>query len=388
MLRRGCQAAPGFLVGCLLLVLALPAFSSGRTPFVVPDEFGPFAVGRVTLFLEDPARDDRPVPVDIWYPVDAEDAVAPLSLYLLLGFAIVSDHALSGPPVAEAGGFPLVVFSHGSGGIRFQSFFLTEILASHGFVVAAPDHLGNTLLEGLIGIADPFEEAFVNRIGDVSFLIDRMLEKSADPTDPFHGSVDPRRIGVTGHSFGGLTSLALAAGFSGEAPDGIELELPPDFEPIPPDRRVRAIVPIAPVSSVFSDSELAGIQVPTMIIGGSLDTTTPIDSQSTRPFELIHGRAFLAELQGAVHFSFSNSCDLVQVLVDGGFSLEFIEGLIGSDFIAPCGADVLDIAEAHRLTSLYAVAHLRRHLMRAGRYEFFLGNRYSRIFEPDVIFSR
>src|SRR5690606_13389968 len=38
------------------------------------------------------------------------------------------------------GPFPLVLFSHALGGYRSQSTFLTEHLASWGFVVAAPDH--------------------------------------------------------------------------------------------------------------------------------------------------------------------------------------------------------------------------------------------------------
>ena len=47
---------------------------------------------------------------------------------------------IRGLTVAQ-GRFPLVVFSHGYGGLRTQSSFLTAHLASWGFVVAAPDHL-------------------------------------------------------------------------------------------------------------------------------------------------------------------------------------------------------------------------------------------------------
>jgi predicted dienelactone hydrolase len=45
------------------------------------------------------------------------------------------------------GSWPVIVFSHGFGGIRFQSYFLTERLATHGFIVIAPDHPGNTLVD-------------------------------------------------------------------------------------------------------------------------------------------------------------------------------------------------------------------------------------------------
>ena len=50
---------------------------------------------------------------------------------------------------APGGPFPGVVFSHGMAGHRRQSTFLCTHLASHGFVVASPDHVGNTLPEML-----------------------------------------------------------------------------------------------------------------------------------------------------------------------------------------------------------------------------------------------
>ena len=41
---------------------------------------------------------------------------------------------------APAAGWPLIVFSHGSGGMRNGYVFLTEMLASHGYIVMAADH--------------------------------------------------------------------------------------------------------------------------------------------------------------------------------------------------------------------------------------------------------
>jgi predicted dienelactone hydrolase len=40
--------------------------------------------------------------------------------------------------------------------VRFQSYFLCEHLASHGFVVVAPDHIGNTTID-LVFPGTPFE---------------------------------------------------------------------------------------------------------------------------------------------------------------------------------------------------------------------------------------
>ncbi len=259
---------------------------SNGEPLYAPDEVGPFAVGRRSFTIEDRDREGRQLPVDVWYPVDLEDATGDPSLYQVtieitiipeiwvipLVFTAPSERALHEPLISQAGDFPLIVFSHGSGGLRYQSFFLTEVLASHGFVVAAAGHVGNTLLDELAGTDEGLSSSMmVARPLDVSFLITHMLERNDAPGDFFYGSIDGERIGVCGHSFGGFTSFAMAAGFGADPPDEVASELPEDFVPVPVDPRVDAIAPLAPASSLFGDTELEAISVPTMIIGGTLD---------------------------------------------------------------------------------------------------------------------
>ena len=74
-----------------------------------------------------------------------------------------------------------------------------------------------------------------------------MLTRNRDPNDDFYAKINERAIGVAGHSFGGFTALAMASGF----------HRPANSIDVPPDRRVKAIVPIAPASSSLSDAELA-----------------------------------------------------------------------------------------------------------------------------------
>lgn len=373
---------------------------SNGEPLHAPDAVGPYAVGRSSFTIADPDREGRELPVDVWYPVDPEEATGEPSLYQVtfqlsiipevwvipIVFTAPSERALKEPLISQAGEFPLIIFSHGSGGLRYQSFFLTEVLASHGFVVAAADHVGNTLLDELGGTFAPLSEMMVARPLDVSFLITRMLEKNEDTGDFFYRSIDGERIGVCGHSFGGFTSFAAAAGFGADPPNEVASELPEDFVPVPADPRVDAIAPIAPASSWFGDTELEAIDVPAMIIGGTLDTTTPIETQNVRPFELIPGQVFRADLDGAVHFSFSNSCDLIQGMRNQGIKQWMIDYLLGTEFTQPCGPRSLDIDEAQRITNLYTVSLFKAFVEGDGRYEHFLTEPYAQANEPAVTF--
>ncbi len=276
-------------------------------------DFGPFPVGVRTLALADPARlaasgaGSRPVVTEVYYPSTPE-AVAgvPRDVVTALGLEITETPAFRDVTRA-AGTFPLVVFSHGNNGIRIQSFFFAAHLASHGFVVASPDHHGNTFVDTLNGTVDP--EPTVNRPLDMSFLIDTLLAMSADPDTVLGGAIDAERIGASGHSFGGYTVFALAGGVS-------------DFGTFT-EPRVKAIMPQAP-GSPFPDAFFGTITIPTFIVGGSIDETTPFPSQQERPFDnLPDGPALigLAQLIGGGHFTFSDFCEVPRDLLAflGGF---------------------------------------------------------------------
>ena len=277
--------------------------------------FGPFPVGVKTLFLEDASRPDlgapgesRPVTVEVYYP-STEAAVAglPMDVVRVIGIDLATTPAFRDAAIAP-GTFPLVLFSHGNGGIRFQSFFFAAHLASHGFIVASPDHHGNTFVDQLIDVEDP--DSATNRPLDMSFLIDQFTAFAAASGNFFEGAVDLDKIGMSGHSFGGYTTFALAGGAFG---------LGTFSEP-----RIKAILPQAPFSGSFEDAFFATITVPTLIVGGSLDETTPFPDNQQRPFDqLASGAAVvaLANLRDAGHFTFSDFCEVDRELVAflGGF---------------------------------------------------------------------
>jgi predicted dienelactone hydrolase len=113
---------------------------------------------------------------------------------------------------ARIGSYPLVVFSHGFVGHRRQSSYICSHLASHGFIVAAPDHAGNTVndlvarMSGLASGALPsLAEVCDRRVADVAALLDDLL---VGQKAPWARGIDRARVALTGHSLGGWTALA------------------------------------------------------------------------------------------------------------------------------------------------------------------------------------
>ena len=364
MIRRLTLAVTAFLF------LAGPALASDT-----PDEIGPWIVGHTQLEAVDPNRDDRTLPLEIWYPVDPNDALGDpnFTIYVLLpeplNSGITSTVSFEELPVSNAGVRPLIVFSHGSGGIPIQSITLCETLASHGFIVVAPAHTGNTTGDS----STPFAQAAIDRAHDGPFVIDFMTDKSATPGDPFEGRIDGLNVGVIGHSFGGWTAVAMAGGF-GE---------------IPADTRVKAIMPVAGTASNLTNSEIASISVPTLALVGTLDSLQPA---SRRIHELVELAPFRTRVDvvGANHTHFANVCDIAQALIDAGIPPSLWE-LVGAGALIPiyeatCIPPAFSIDEATRLQNLYAVSLFRRYLLGETFYDSFLTKAYADTNEPDVVF--
>lgn len=184
---------------------------------------GPFPVGVRTHAVTDAAR-QRPLAVELWYPAgeaargrDVNPATRD-AYELLPGFPGAWQEAVR-DAAPRPGRAPLILFSHGYGGHRRQSTFLCTHLASHGHVVAAVDHTGNTVVDIMqmitqlaAGGAPPDLDAqlaqyIALRPADVVFLLDALL---ADLDREIGALIDPSRIGMSGHSFGGWTTLMVA----------------------------------------------------------------------------------------------------------------------------------------------------------------------------------
>jgi predicted esterase len=106
-------------------------------------------------------------------------------------------------PAIDQAPFPLVIFSHGLGGSPESYQPLLERWVSAGFMVVAP----RFPLSRPDAPAGPEAGDVQNQAGDVTFLIDSMVEQSADTGSPFAGLVDGDHVGASGHSQGAITTI-------------------------------------------------------------------------------------------------------------------------------------------------------------------------------------
>ncbi|MHA1647043.1 MAG: alpha/beta hydrolase family protein [Promethearchaeota archaeon] len=186
-----------------------------------PFNRGPFPVGVLTQNFHDPKR-NRTLPTEIWFPAtndfknkDFDEATKDK---YVMGDISSSQNAVRDADIRE-GVYPLIVFSHGYGNHRRLTSHLCTHLASHGYIVAAPDHLGNTFLDLLNykslvqkgtppNIEELSKQIFINRPSDIKFIIDCMT--SAKVEIPLK-MIDVNSIGVAGYSYGGWTILMVAS---------------------------------------------------------------------------------------------------------------------------------------------------------------------------------
>jgi len=237
---------------------------------------------------------DRPLKVEIWYPAKAgkkqielvtyqstlglfNDTARPLIPYQLTGRAM-----RNAAPDLSTGKSPLVIVSHGYPGNRFLLTYLTENLASKGYVVVAIDHTESTYNDRAA-----FQSTLLNRSQDILFVLNQMADLSKPASSSFlAGLADANNTALIGYSMGGYGVLnAAGAGYSKKldtvfaqmtgGSKSIHVRSAGDSEfDASQDPRIKAIVAFAPWGmkfGVWDSTGLKGLKTPTFFIAGNLD---------------------------------------------------------------------------------------------------------------------
>ncbi|MEN2284200.1 dienelactone hydrolase family protein [Algoriphagus sp. SE2] len=299
------------------LILSTFSISLGQStkPFVYGDLLpdapelaprGEFSVGVRTLdFINENQLDilnygkggdslyNRPLKVEIWYPAETIAAATELISYdevmgqngsptrPIIPFTFLGRATRNANPLDGGYSYPLVIVSHGYTGSRYLMTYLTENLASKGYVVVAIDHTEATFRD-----AAGFQSTLLNRSLDDLFVLNEIAKLSQDDSSFLNGLVDADNTALIGYSMGGYGAVNVAGG--GYSPQAAQLFGGmtggsnallkrtignPEFE-ASIDPRIKVIVAFAPWGmqrGVWNAEGLAGIKIPSLFIAGSKD---------------------------------------------------------------------------------------------------------------------
>ncbi len=340
-----------------LIALLLPLGTSAQSDPLRYAQAGEYAVGVQAVRIDsDPSRI---LTGFMWYPAQAASGLA----YADYGYGKRSTRAyLAAQPDRRGAPYPLIIFSHGYGSYAAQSTFLTEHLASHGFIVLAVNHNGSTR-----GDTDPqtgLTLGWYLRPRDVLSQIAWAETLNTDQQSAFYALFNLTRIGVSGHSYGGYTALAAAgaqldfrslSAYCEQTPRFDLACLAQDAQPLlapllaadeavgtlrlPADPRIAAVLAMAPFNApIMGPHGLAAVSVPTLVMVGSADSITPPERDAAPIYEQIRPsqKAFLS-FEGAEHLIFSDCMPLIASL-------------------PRCNDSVWEAARAHAIIKHFAAA--------------------------------
>ncbi|WP_019504131.1 alpha/beta fold hydrolase [Pleurocapsa sp. PCC 7319] len=276
---------------------------------------------------------------------------------------------------------PLAIITHGLGSSRSHFQYLAEHLASHGYVVVVPEHIGSNseykkaFLQGELSVdVSPLE--FYSRPLDVTYLLDEIENHSA-----FQVPIDWEKVGVLGHSFGGYTALALAgAPLNQKRINQVCQQNQPTLNTsmllqcrassLPSgnyklaDSRIKVSLAFNPVtSSVLGPESLKQITIPTMILGGSQDIVAPFIEEQVHPFLWLETEhKYLGVMVGAGHGSISDT-------EEGSDFPDILKGSLNSKI-------------ARDYLKAISLAFLEVHLRDRSDYQPYLSSTYTQTISP------
>ena len=266
-------------------------------------------------------RYNRPLTFEIWYPAKLQAGETQITTYQdVLGhgannperpnlpFAFGGRAARDAEPLRDAEPRPMVIVSHGYSGSRVLLTWLTENLASKGYIVVAIDHTESTH-----GDAGPLQSSLVHRPRDINFALQSITEASLPGLVFMRGLVDAQRTAVIGYSMGTYGALSAAGvGVSkaaalhpGAVPGGhlaaLQFGNPQYHEML--DSRIVAQVLFAPYAPAgfWSEQGVAQLSIPTFIVVGSEDQTTGFSAAQRLFDQAVSAQRYMLVYLNAIH---------------------------------------------------------------------------------------
>ncbi len=204
-------------------------------------------------------------------PLKVADTVAPKVLNLTVQDAARSREVplrVYLPPDATRA--PVALFSHGLGGTREGSAYLGLHWAARGFAAVFLQHPGS---DSSVWAGVPPKERmaamqkaanaanFLLRLRDVSAVLDQLERWNAAEGHPFAGRLDLTRIGMSGHSFGAMTTQAV----SGQRHAGAGISFT--------DPRIRAAILFSPSLPRRANAAqtFGAVNIPWLLMTGTKD---------------------------------------------------------------------------------------------------------------------
>ncbi len=261
-------------IGCFLLLAFATACGDDYDPLAV---FTDFKHKVVDLIVKDVQR-HRDIPVRVYLPQAMQAA-------------------------------PVVLFSHGLGGSREGSSYLGKHWAARGYVSVFLQHPGSDT--GVWKDESPrrrmqaMREAasaqnFLLRVKDVPAVLDQFDHWNTTVGHALAGRLDLRKVGMSGHSFGAVTTQAVSGQMTGRG------------KALFTDARIAAAVIMSPSSPRRGTPEASfgKVSLPWMLMTGTKDTAPIGDADMESRLAVFPalppGSKYELVLFGAEHSAFTD----------------------------------------------------------------------------------
>jgi dienelactone hydrolase len=277
---------------------------------------GPHPVGVRTIELADHQSNARAL-TEIWYPATSPYRGQDLSDRTRDEFSIIPalpamrQNAVREAEPTSSGPLPLILQSHGGYGHRREMSHLAVHLASHGYLVAAPDYPGDNI-EDTFSSPDepaaiakaPIDQSARNRPRQAADFLEQVMALA-----PSMGlEVNESQIGACGMSMGGFTSLAL---------NSVSRRSSAAFV-VCPMYGTRSMVPqIRRLQSLLSLDDW-GRAVPTLVLSGAADPI--VAAADVRDlYKRLRAPKQLVIVGGAGHVHFADHAHTIHEMLRGNY---------------------------------------------------------------------